>query len=522
MSYAFSSPSAGALVPSGEGSEREVTLGVSIAVAALTTVLLPIAAESGPHVPVVVPVHAAGVFLMSMITSVLLFIRFQQSGSPALLLLGSAFLLSGLLTIAHLLAVPDLFTAGSAWIGGRHADTWLWTVRNLGFVVPVLGHVAVRALLPKRPVPPDHLGPTIATTVAVTVLVAAAAVLLTIVFDDRLPGPQQALSRQVEWVTGIAAFGALVGVWLFGRRSGPDLWLTATLVVFCFEIMPAFLVPDRYTVGWYLSRFNGLVAASLMLAMFLLETGRLHLRLGESMRRLVAAKETLEQRVRERTAELESTNAALSKALSERNLLLREVYHRVKNNLQLIDSFIALHGLHLETREQRAILDGLRQRIFALGLVHQRLMASEDLATFNVHAFLEELCRNLVETGCPAGCDIRLAVKAEPITVNLDSAIPLGLLVTELVTEALGQAFADGSSGTLTVTLSRGVGEALVLRVVDDGLPRLEAEQMPSHDPMEARIIQALVLQLDATLAVRSGPGNTVEVRLPMPRSARG
>ena len=110
---------------------------------------------------------------------------------------------------------------------------------------------------------------------------------------------------------------------------------------------------------------------------------------------LSAAKQELEQVVEERTA-----------ALSQRNLLLREVYHRVKNNLQLIDSLLMMQDRKIADPQAKEALQSLRSRISALGLVHEQLMGSADLKTFDVVPFLDDLSNNLMESGGNNGVDI--------------------------------------------------------------------------------------------------------------------
>ena len=131
--------------------------------------------------------------------------------------------------------------------------------------------------------------------------------------------------------------------------------------------------------------------------------------LRESEAQVRRANSDLEDRVQARTAELMAANARLSQALNERDLLLREVYHRVKNNLQLIDGLVTLQARLLDDRDAKNALQGLRQRLYALGLVHQQLMSSSDLKTFDVAPFLKELSENIIE-GIGAQ-DIELSVR---------------------------------------------------------------------------------------------------------------
>lgn len=221
----------------------------------------------------------------------------------------------------------------------------------------------------------------------------------------------------------------------------------------------------------------------------------------------------LERRVAERTAEL-------TDALAQRDLLLREVYHRVKNNLQMVDGLLVMQSRQTSNPESRQAIQGLRDRVYALGLVHHQLMGSQDLKTFDIAPFLEELSTNLVQGG--ASQDVALSIKAIPLDVGLDFAIPLGLLVTELVTNSLKHAFSDGP-GQIEVELTRSGDGALLLVVSDNGQGYGETGAPPRgrKPALGLGIIDGLVAQLKGTLDVRSQAGGTrTEIRIPASAAA--
>jgi two-component sensor histidine kinase len=220
---------------------------------------------------------------------------------------------------------------------------------------------------------------------------------------------------------------------------------------------------------------------------------------------LQAAKQELEVVVMERT-----------NALRQRDLLLREVYHRVKNNLQLIDSLLVMQARQLADPQAKAALLGLRGRIHALGLVHHQLMGSANLQTFNIEPFLRELSSNILESRAQAG--INLSVRAAPLNVGLDFAIPLGLLVTELVTNSLKHAFPSGM-GNITVSLEQGEDSEVVLVVSDDGRGRGE-EQVTggaSKAGLGSIIIDGLTAQLKGKVTMQSNKGTRTEIRIAEP-----
>lgn len=220
---------------------------------------------------------------------------------------------------------------------------------------------------------------------------------------------------------------------------------------------------------------------------------------------LMAAKHQLEETVAERTA-----------AVVQRDLLLREVYHRVKNNLQIIDAMLVMQARESPDAQAKAALTSLRSRVFALGLVHHQLMGSADLRTFDVAPFLTELTTNILEGGAAKG--VTLEVRAAPLQVGLDFAIPLGLVVTELVTNSLKHAFPDGK-GHIEVLLDWGEAGWVTLVVADDGKGQTGGAASP-RPAFGTRVIEGLVTQLGGRMTVKYDNGSRSEIRLPVPDAA--
>ena len=216
---------------------------------------------------------------------------------------------------------------------------------------------------------------------------------------------------------------------------------------------------------------------------------------------LEAAKRDLERVVEDRTD-----------ALKQRDLLLREVYHRVKNNLQVVDGLLTMQAMKIKDQQSKDMLLALHGRIHALGLIHHQLMGSADLRTFDIVPFLRDLSNNILEGS--AGGDVSLTVDAVPVRVGLDFAVPFGLLVTELVTNSLKHAFPHGA-GHIAVRLRTDDEGKLALIVSDDGIGPTEGRRTASG--MGSGIVKSLVAQLRGTIMVRSANGTTTEIRTPMP-----
>jgi len=231
---------------------------------------------------------------------------------------------------------------------------------------------------------------------------------------------------------------------------------------------------------------------------------------GRAEARLALSQETLERRVVARTEDLQKT-------VAQRDRILREVYHRVKNNLQLVDSLIDMESRKLGDADMKQGLADLRSRVFALALVHQQLMSSDNFYTFPMAPFLKELCQNVADSTGAADRGIAVSVKADPVTVNLDFAIPIGLLATELLNNALRHA------GTMEVTVDFRCcdSERAMLVVSDDGhTAETEDKRLSIQGSFGSKLIAGFTRQLDGRIKVLNQHGTRIEIHMPLPQVA--
>lgn len=218
--------------------------------------------------------------------------------------------------------------------------------------------------------------------------------------------------------------------------------------------------------------------------------------------------ENLEGIVEERTARLEGQKAALKASLAEKDVMLKEIHHRVKNNLQIVNSLLYLRMNTLSDPETKRLFAESQSRVFAMALVHEELYGSRDLASVNMADYISRLAGRLLEMAPPG---IQSLIEAEPLGLGIDSAIPCGLILNELLLNAFKHAFVGRSSGRLRIGLHR-LGEDLVLEVEDDG-PGIDAAPGPPGQEgsgggkLGLTIVQSLTDQLHGDFQVLPGPG---------------
>ena len=180
--------------------------------------------------------------------------------------------------------------------------------------------------------------------------------------------------------------------------------------------------------------------------------------------------------------------------------MLREVNHRVGNSLQLVSSFISLQLRQMKNDAGRLALQDAQVRIEAVAQVHRRLYTSADMASVALDEYLEGLVDELVQSLCPEDGAPCVTLKAEPIRVDTDQAVSLGVVVTELVTNAVKYAYSPGGGGDIRVLLERQDETRAVLTVEDDG-PGM-GDGKPKGTGLGGKIISAMAHGLRSKLEI--------------------
>jgi two-component sensor histidine kinase len=220
----------------------------------------------------------------------------------------------------------------------------------------------------------------------------------------------------------------------------------------------------------------------------------------------------LEARVQERTTELMLANENLSKEVHEKEILLKEIHHRVKNNLQVISSLFNLQAGQVRETGTLQILRDSQTRVRSMALIHEKLYQSKNLARIDFGEYVQSLATDLFRSYQRTLGGIQLKVQVDEVYLDLDQAIPCGLILNELVTNALKYAFPGGREGTIRVELHNETGNMVTLRVMDDGIGLPNDLDVHTTKTLGWQLINSLVAQLDGRLEIDNTHGTNCGV----------
>ena len=205
---------------------------------------------------------------------------------------------------------------------------------------------------------------------------------------------------------------------------------------------------------------------------------------------------------------------ALRGALVEREALLKELHHRVKNNLQVITSLLEMQARRTADRQPLASLSEARNRITAIAAIHELLYQSGSFSEVDLAAYARRLVRHVVSL-YDENSRVDASVDGDGITVDLARAVPLGLLLNELVSNAYKHAFPSGTPGALRIALNKKDGH-IRLDVTDTGVGLPGEFNDGSPATLGLQLVRMLARQLGGTVTFDSRRGTSVEVRVPM------
>lgn len=210
----------------------------------------------------------------------------------------------------------------------------------------------------------------------------------------------------------------------------------------------------------------------------------------------------------------EETREQLKRSLEEKNLLIKELYHRTKNNMQMIRSLLALQADNSKSQETQQALLTAEKRILSMSLVHQKLYEGKDLSKIDLGSYIEDLCGQ-ISGGMKSGDnEIRLKLDIEAMEVLIETAIPIGLIVNELLVNSLLHAYKEKEKGEIRITIDKKNTDTIRLRFSDDGDGLSSDTDLMAQAHIGLQTVRIYVEQLGGSIQWEISGGLSYEILL--------
>jgi len=225
--------------------------------------------------------------------------------------------------------------------------------------------------------------------------------------------------------------------------------------------------------------------------------------------------------IRSNKEKIELQDRQLRKSLDEKEVLLKEIHHRTKNNMMVVISMLDLQLADIEDEHARIIFQEMEDRIRAMALVHEKLYQSQNLSEIDFESYIREISESLVASmALDNRAGLQLAI--EPMSINIDVAVPLGLVINEIVTNSVKHAFPGGRQGEIYIRLEKNSTGEIVLTVGDDGVGLPAEIDVMESSSFGMQIISSLVtMQLSAKLRVDRRNGTRYSIVFPEPEQSQ-
>ncbi len=209
--------------------------------------------------------------------------------------------------------------------------------------------------------------------------------------------------------------------------------------------------------------------------------------------------------------ELQLLNSELDTKNKQNELLLKEIHHRVKNNLELVKSLLALQSAQLEDSATKDAMMASQNRVQSMGIIHQKLYQGENLGSIEMKDYFLNLGEGILDT-FNAEDKVKIECAMDNLELDVDTAVPIGLIVNELLTNALKYAFPNDGKGNILISLSQSTPEILTLRVADNGIGK-EIGTTPKGTGFGSQLIQLLTQQLDGKMIEEHDNGTSILIQ---------
>jgi PAS domain S-box-containing protein len=203
----------------------------------------------------------------------------------------------------------------------------------------------------------------------------------------------------------------------------------------------------------------------------------------------------------------------IREAMKEKEVLLREIHHRVRNNLQIVSSLLHLQSAYLRDAYDRELFKQSQNRVQAMALLHEKLYRTAGITRINFDEYLKSLLSSLLQSYKTPSTAVDCIFEQNNILLDIDTAIPCGLIVSELVTNSLKHAFPDGRAGKISVALGHLDQRTLRLSICDDGVGMKQGNPLEMIDaPMGWELVRTLTEQLGGSIELSTQVGTQVHI----------
>ena len=326
-------------------------------------------------------------------------------------------------------------------------------------------------------------------------------------------GKTEQLHRQKGWLFIIAGFGLL--------------FLSAVVdITDNFESLNRFVIIGDTAYEAFLEKVVGSLFGSLLLFIGFWYWLPLIGALRKAELAVKLHNRQLEGLVKFRTATLTETNEQLRReveerlrtaeqlrtSLSEKTVLLKEIHHRVKNNLQIIYSLLSLQSDQVRDQQTLEMLRDSKHRVRSMALIHEKLYRSNDLQKIDFGEYITALTSDLMSSYAFSSMAVELKMHISDVHLSVDTAVPCGLMVNELVTNCLKYAFPDGRAGEINIELRRREDERVILLVSDNGIGFPKGLDFQNTESLGLQLVNTLTAQLSGTVMLDGNHGTVFTI----------
>ncbi|RZI42466.1 response regulator [Herbaspirillum sp. HC18] len=442
--------------------ERKLAFGTMLVSAAVFLALAPFAKIPLTQVPAFIPIYESALIINDLITTVLLLGQFRILRSRMLLLLASGYMFTAFMTIAHALTFPGLFAPTGLIGAGAQSTAWLYMFWHGGFPLFVIAYALFKDN-GRASAPGGRPALAIARAVAAVFALAAICTLIATSGQDFLPAimqgnrytPAMIFIVSIVWALSLLA---LVALWRRRPHSVLDLWLMVVMCAWLFDVaLSAVLNAGRFDLGFYAGRIYGLLAASFVLLMLLLENAWLYARLVETHRlerRKTEELERLDQQRKQFIVELNEARADAEQANLAKSAFLATMSHEIRTPMNGVIGMVEVLASSRMTEHQADLVKTIRESSTALlGIIDDILDFSKieagrleiEREPLSITDLVEGICNSLLPVAVQRGVDLSLFVAPEVPDRVLSDDVRLRQILYNLIGNAIK--FSGGQTG---------------------------------------------------------------------------